>query len=161
MLDSLLIQSRSLPDLPLPVELIAYNTFWLLYWLFLSNRKALTRLTGSPLRAVYLFATVHAVFTYWRFLGSKKVTDSTELGVFAPMPLLGLALVILGQILNLAVYWRIGIKGVYYATAFGIDVRPRSLARPRLHLTRRPRRCRGSPASRSTPSPTRSTSARR
>ncbi len=90
-----------------------------LFFTALYFRRGLRKLAGSPERAAYLFGFTQVLMTIARTQGSHELCQSTVLGGFSPLQLPGAALMAIGQLLNVAVYYRIGILGVYYGAAFG------------------------------------------
>lgn len=106
------------------VEQIGYNAIApVLFWAALANRKALLRLAGgNPLRAAYIFGAFHLIFMALRVWGTHRMCESPLLGSFTPLPIVGMLLFVVGQVLNIFVYYRLGVSGVYYATAFGAKV---------------------------------------
>eukprot|EP01029_Cantina_marsupialis_P029757 TRINITY_DN782145_c0_g1_i1.p1 TRINITY_DN782145_c0_g1~~TRINITY_DN782145_c0_g1_i1.p1 ORF type:complete len:201 (-),score=43.61 TRINITY_DN782145_c0_g1_i1:264-815(-) len=97
----------------------------LLFFLALEYRNGLIKLTkGNKKAACYLFGSVQVLVTYWRYLCGKSIFDSDagsfDVGTFIQVA--AWAMILFGQLLNVMVYYRIGILGVYYGNAFGIEL---------------------------------------
>ena len=123
-----------IPDMTVP----SLQLFWIvvvlpnllapiLFTLVLYFRKGMRNLCcGSGRLTCWIFFLLQTVATLFRFGLAHAAMDCLAWGVWASpssaLDSLGLLLMGIGHILNLLVYYRLGITGVYYGNAFGVDI---------------------------------------